>query len=356
LKSSSSITSLIARALDGGAGLARTGPSNGIRDVIDRSLRAAGLTPAGADHATVDWPVRPPPRPQPPPRAPAAAGEFTAFVHTSHHGTLACKLYVPSGYDRTPMPLLVMLHGCKQNPDDFAAGTRMNEFAERNGFLVAYPAQSMRANGSNCWNWFESAHQTRQGAEPSLIAGMVKDIAARFSVDDRRMFVAGLSAGAAMAVILGHTYPEVFSGVAAHSGLPVAAAHNVASAFAAMRQGVQGDSRGAGATAPVRTIVFHGDADPTVSIANGRAIVTQAVAAYAAAGTRLERSTRPDASAGARNCTVTRYLDDAGDEAIEEWVVREGAHAWFGGSPSGSYTDSGGPDASREIVRFLLNR
>ena len=251
------------------------------------------------------------------------------------------------------MPTLVMLHGCKQNPDDFAAGTRMNEQAERHGFLVAYPAQTVRANGANCWNWFERAHQSRDGAEPALIVGIVRDIAKLYAVMPDKVFVGGLSAGAAMAVVLGRAYPDVFAGVAAHSGLPAGAAHDVASAFAAMR----GDGENVaehGDGAPVRTIVFHGDADAVVSVRNGGAIAQKAVAAFEHEGERLQRLVRLDAESRGRHYTMKEFSDASGTSVIEEWVVHGGGHAWSGGSDAGSFADPSGPDASGEIVRFFL--
>ena len=172
--------------------------------------------------------------------------------------------------------LLVMLHGCGQDPDDFAAGTRMNEHADREGFLVVYPAQAVAANAAGCWNWFDEAHQRRDRGEPALIAGITRQVAAQFTADPRRIHVGGMSAGAAMAVILGATHPELFAGVGAHSGLPYRAARDAASAFAAMRQGVA-TAATAAAAVPVPTIVFHGDDDPIVDAANGRRIAEQAV-------------------------------------------------------------------------------
>lgn len=282
-------------------------------------------------------------------------GQFLSLSYTNDLGRRAYKLYVPSSYDGGPAPLIVMLHGCKQDPDDFAAGTRMNALAESKGFLVAYPAQTRRENGANCWNWFDAHQQSREGIEPSLIAGIVREICTSHSVDSSRVFVAGLSAGAAMAVILSTTYPELFSGVAAHSGLPVGAAQDVTSAFAAMRGGVAASSAGVRRPA-VPTIVFHGDADHTVALSNGSTIVGQALHAYAEADTTLRKSQRsPQVSDGTR-FTTTDYLDADGKHRVEEWVVHGGSHAWFGGSPDGSYTDPSGPDASAEIVRFFLSQ
>ena len=259
---------------------------------------------------------------------------------------------MPSGADdKAPRPLVVMLHGCKQNPDDFAAGTHMNELAEQHGFLVAYPAQSNNANGSNCWNWFRPEDQRRDGGEPAILAGIVADVGGAYRVDPARVYVAGLSAGAAMAVILGQTHPDVFAAVGAHSGLPVGAAHDVGSAFVAMYSGRSKSARAAvpGAAGP-RTIVFHGDEDSTVVARNGEAIV-----AHAVAGDVPLTSTPPErASAQGRDYTRTVYADADGQPRVEQWLLHGGAHAWSGGSKAGSYTDPTGPDASAEMVRFFL--
>jgi poly(hydroxyalkanoate) depolymerase family esterase len=291
-------------------------------------------------------------------------GQFLSFVHTSSLGGRAYKLYVPGTYRGEPMPLVVMLHGCKQNPDDFAAGTRFNDVAEELGFLVAYPAQSAKANGSNCWNWFEPHAQTRAGAEPSIIVGIVGEIGNAYRVDERRVFVAGLSAGAAMAVVLGETYPDVFAAVGAHSGLPYGAAHDVASAFAAMQRGarppanksasgVASASRAPKASHGVATIVFHGDRDATVALNNGSTIADRAVSNLEHERGPLTREVQERTTRG-RRCTRTSYLAGDGLPVVEQWTVHGAGHAWSGGSVAGSFTDPQGPDASREMMRFFL--
>ena len=329
-----------------------------IRRVIDRALAAAGLAgPVARDASTTMRRQSEPRHAHAPAQAPAGAealGDFVKRTHQGARGKLDYKLYVPSSYDGTAMPLIVMLHGCKQNPDDFAAGTRMNEHAERRGFLVAYPAQTARANGANCWNWFEPEQQSREGVEPSLLAGIAADIVSAYAVQPARTFVAGLSAGAAMAVILGNAHPQVFAGVAAHSGLPIGAAHDVASAFAAMRGATSVRTAGKVVATPVRTIVFHGDADATVSPSNGAAITLEAVDGFERRGERLERLTRTDVESNRSRATTTEFRDESGTVLVEEWVVHGAAHAWSGGSSAGSFTDTAGPDASEEIVRFFL--
>jgi poly(hydroxyalkanoate) depolymerase family esterase len=260
-----------------------------------------------------------------------------------------------------------MLHGCKQNPDDFAEGTQMNALAEERGFMVAYPAQTARANGSNCWNWFNVSEQSRGGEEASLIAGIARHVGDSYNVDAGRVFIGGLSAGAAMAVIASATYPEVFKAVAVHSGLPMGAAHDVPSAFAAMQgRSLVGDFRGRPSRNkerfaevrmhPVRTIVFHGDRDATVAVSNGEEVARQAVLAFGVElGYALQQVVEQD-SAGGRDCTITHYLDQRGQTLVETWTVHGGSHAWSGGSAKGSYTDATGPDASAEMVRFFLQQ
>jgi poly(hydroxyalkanoate) depolymerase family esterase len=298
------------------------------------------------------------------PPAPAGRGQFVTRSFTNAAGTRAYRLYVPAGHDAgsdVAAPLVVMLHGCTQSPDDFAAGTRMNALADQHGFLVAYPEQAANANGSRCWNWFRAGDQQRDHGEPSIIAGIAREVAAGHRVDTRRIFVAGLSAGAAMAIVLGVTYPELFAAVGAHSGLPYGAAHDMPSAFAAMRGGngtayaplaarAPAASRAARLLVPV--IVFHGDSDATVAPRNGAAIVEQSMAP----GGLRAQAVHHAGSATSRRCTQTVHTDAGGAAVIEHWVVHGAGHAWFGGSPDGSYTDPHGPDASAEMIRFFMSR
>ncbi len=343
-----------------------------ISDTIERALVSAGLNPRAGVLKNVTASIRRSlagigsdlearrPRPEPgegPARPPAGdrtlvPGSFTSHRFKGPAGSRTYKLYVPTTVTPRPLPLIVMLHGCKQNPDDFAAGTRMNDLAERHGFLVAYPAQSRNANGSNCWNWFQPTDQQRDQGEPSIIAGIVADVMTLRPIDPARVFVAGLSAGAAMAVILGATYPDVFKAVGVHSGLALGAAHDVASAFGAMHGGARGRTLAANGSG-VPTIVFQGDQDATVVAANADAVIRQSVGAVD--GARTSARATPGAP-GTRAHTTTRYVDLQGQTQAEKWMIRGGAHAWSGGSANGSYTESDGPDASVEMVRFFLDR
>ncbi len=274
-------------------------------------------------------------------------------------------LYTPANLPTGPRPVVVMLHGCTQSAEDFAAGTRMNQLAEQAGVLVLYPEQNAQANVSRCWNWFKPQDQMRDHGEPSLIVGMVQVVVHAHGGDARRVFVAGLSAGAAMAVVLGETYPDVFAAVGAHSGLPHGSAHDVPSAMAAMKGGRRGlpgmvrpRAQPVDAAHPaVPTIVFHGDRDSTVQQSNGQAIVAWAQQAHGGdlANSTLLASHTPG-EAGGRRFTRSVYQDAVGHHQIESWVLHGAGHAWSGGDVSGSYTDPKGPDASAEMLRFFLSR
>ena len=278
--------------------------------------------------------------------------EGTRFIEGTYSnaaGSRAYKLFVPSSYQGEPLPLVVMLHGCTQSPDDFAAGTRMNFVAEAQGCLVVYPAQRSEANQAKCWNWFRAGDQQRGSGEPSLIAGITRQIMRDYSVDPRRVYVAGLSAGAAAAAVMGATYGDLYAAIGVHSGLACGAASDLPSAFIAMRQGGGSNGRTLDDGPAVATIVFHGDRDSTVHPNNGDQFLEQ-----------LKRSTRTQAKVhrgrapDGHGYTRTVHADANGRDIFEHWSIHGAGHAWSGGSPAGSYTDPRGPDASREMLRFFL--
>jgi poly(hydroxyalkanoate) depolymerase family esterase len=281
-------------------------------------------------------------------------GTFHAGVYMNSAGSRDYKLYIPSGYRGEPIPLIVMLHGCTQSPDDFAAGTRMNAIADENTCLVVYPAQVASANASKCWNWFNPGDQQRDRGEPSLIAGITRQVMRELAVDPRRVYVAGLSAGGAAAAIMGATYPDIYAAIGVHSGLACGAAGDLPSAFAAMQGGGATNARRANSKAVVRlipTIVFHGDRDSTVNQLNSEQIIAEARAAASSDLTnRVEYGQVPGGHAYSR----TQLVDAEGYALLEQWTIHGAGHAWAGGSPAGSYTDPQGPDAAREMVRFFL--
>lgn len=264
-------------------------------------------------------------------------------------GQRSYKLFTPSAHLGKPVPLIVMLHGCTQTPDDFAAGTRMNELGEQLGFFVAYPAQPSSANASRCWNWFNVADQEKNKGEPALIAGIVREIMAHHVIDPERIYVAGLSAGGAMAAVLGMTYPDLFAAIGVHSGLPCGAAKDMVSAFKAMKRGA-GHLVGSTSVQPVPTIVFHGDRDRTVNPANADDVLKQ----FDTAGEPTRYETTAEKSAAGLPYSKSVHANGNGTAMFEKWLVHGAGHAWSGGSSHGSYTEPRGPDASREMIRFFF--
>ncbi len=282
--------------------------------------------------------------------------QFVAGSFSSDAGSRGYKLYIPSTYHGEAVPLIVMLHGCTQSPDDFAAGTRMNTLAEEYGCLIVYPGQTQAANAQKCWNWFSPGDQQRDRGEPALIAGITRQVMRDHLVDPARVYVAGLSAGGAAAAIMAQAYPDLYAAAGVHSGLACGAARDVPSAFAAMRNGAASPQQtarvGAGEAGQriVPMIVFHADRDRTVHPRNGDQVIAQS----AAAG-RLRTEILRGQVAGGHAYTRTIYSNAGGRPTCEQWLVHGGGHAWSGGSSAGSYTDPRGPDASREMLRFFLD-
>jgi poly(hydroxyalkanoate) depolymerase family esterase len=312
-------------------------PQRPLGEVL-RALRAKSAMPPGAAPGTEP--------------AHDFGERFLKRVYRGPAGSLSYRLYIPSDHERRDLALLLMLHGCTQNPEDFALGTRMNDLADEFGLIVAYPHQPRRANASGCWNWFDRRHQNRGSGEPAKLASLAQALAKEFGVGDERIFAAGLSAGGAMAEVLAATHPDLFAAIGVHSGLPYRSAFDVPSAFAAMKGTAAVDSAPPAASdRRCRKIIIHGLADGTVDPVNGERIRDRAERGR----TQLSRSELDWDVAGGR---VSRTVLRDGEErpVVEHWQVEGGGHAWFGGDPGGSYTQTVGLDASRVMVHFFLER
>jgi len=350
-------------------------------DVIQKALAQAGLVPQPATTADDDleddkaafidlnpapqWRSSAKARPQPKAGARPARpgfgqakapvqddlpGQFIAGSFTCQAGTRRYKLYIPSTPSATARPLVVMLHGCTQGSDDFAVGTGMNAMAEQHNCLVLYPEQDATANRNRCWNWFEAGHQVRGAGEPELLAAMTRQVAAEQGADTARIFAAGLSAGGAMAAILGAEYPELYAAVGVHSGLAAGAARDLMSGLNAMKK--PGSARTLREGVPI--IVFHGDGDHLVHADNGDAVLQQFVAVHAKAQTTPLHVQRDSHDKAKRRSTQTTWRNKDGRAVAEHWAVHGAGHAWSGGNARGSHTDPSGPSASGEMMRFFL--
>lgn len=308
------------------------------------------------------------------PRAPRLAttgtGTWYDELYGSIYGARYFRVYVPSTYTGTARPLMVMLHGCLQNGYDFAAGTRMNSFAESRDFIVVYPEQGTAYNGSDCWNWFYTANQARGSGEPSVIAGMIDWVKAHFAVDATRVGVAGFSAGAAMANIVACTYPDRVHAVASVAGIQFEGATTAIGGANAMLYGSIYDpgstgkdcwnAEAAGGRRVIPALVFQGSGDGTVNPVNATQVVQQWAQANDLASDGSDNN-NVDATADAtvtgttcRAWTRTDYNNSTnGQTVVRKYLISGMDHRWPGGSTAGSYTDPCAPDASQIIVDWF---
>ncbi|HEY0878218.1 MAG TPA: PHB depolymerase family esterase [Zeimonas sp.] len=335
--------------------LTRSGDVSAATAAIQRALRGRHTTSAADASDVVDVEARVVPDAVPLDAEPSLRGRWVepdrpadgAFLAGSHAGAFGrrdYKLFVPPGAGASTLPLIVMLHGCTQDPDDFAAGTAMNDAALAHGFVVLYPGQSQTVNPQRCWNWFKHNHQQRGRGEPALLAGMTREVMIRYPIDSTRVFVAGLSAGGAMAAILGDVYPDLYAAVGVHSGLAPGVATDLQSALVAMRSG-EGAPRRTGSGMP--TIVFHGDADTKVHPRNAEHLIAMSIGPDAPV--EIERQ-----HGDGRSWTRRMHHGPDGRVLAEHWLVHGAAHSWSGGNAAGSHTDMRGPDASEQMVRFFF--
>jgi len=279
---------------------------------------------------------------------------------------LGYRLYLPSGSSgRDSLPLIVMLHGCRQDSLGFAGGTRMNALAEQGRCAVLYPEQSKHSNPLRCWNWFDAASLAGQG-EAALIARLIDQVKERRPIDPRRVYVVGMSAGGAMACILAVRHSRLFAACAIHSGMMYGAASSPMQALAAMRSGPSAASvdkarqlmRAAGESeVAVPTLVIHGDSDATVNPVNADRIIEQlrARAEYLAprAGALLASDERR-IDGGGRTCRQQDYTRQ-GRIVLRKVLVEGLGHAWSGGDARYEFNDAAGPDAGRLILDFMFS-
>ncbi|MDQ3928760.1 MAG: PHB depolymerase family esterase, partial [Chloroflexota bacterium] len=305
--------------------------------------------------------------------------EAGSFI-TETYGDRDYRLYIPAGYQAgTPLPLLVVLHGCGQDPTSMAVDTHFNVYADQFNFLALYPRQPQSANGTRCWNWFLPEHQQRGAGEPALIAGMTAQVQSRYSVDSRRIFVTGLSAGAAMSVIMGATYPDVYAAIGVSSGIEYGCAYDLASGLAAMSAGGCPDPAANGTKAynamgqykrVVPVILFHGSADAVVVVQNGHNTITQwaqtdDLAADGADNNNIDdvpEGTYPGQVPGGHTYTRYTYNDSQNGKIIlEKYIIDAMLHAWSGGTldlqnGGDRNVDPLGPDESLIMWEFFAAR
>jgi len=277
----------------------------------------------------------------------AVPGRWTAGVALTAGGARRWRLYTPPGLQPGERPpLLVLLHGCTQDAEGFAASTRMNRLAASERFLVLYPEQDRLANAQGCWNWYDTDHGRAQ-AEADLVLQAIDQVCQR-RANARRVVVAGLSAGASLAALLALRHPTRLCGVVMHSGVPPGTAHSTLTALRAM-QGRRG-------TAPLGVLpgadwppllVLHGSLDGVVSPRNGEAAAlawAEAAGATASAARLVQR--------GARHAMRITDYQRRGRTAATLVLVQGLAHAWSGGAAGQPFSDAKGPDASRLVWAF----
>ena len=275
------------------------------------------------------------------------------------------RLFIPgTAANADQKALVVMLHGCDQSASDFATVTGMDAIARREKFAVVYPEQAASKNARGCWNWFSVAEQSRAGDEALFVLDVIDEAAQLTAIDEARVFAAGLSAGAALAVILGSCYPERFKAIGAHSGLAFKAASTAATAAWIMAAGpaYSGDASAEGAKICAgkmlasSAIIIHGDADATVHPAHGSRIYDQfrALADWADDAARNNSVSPNESSVGSDGKSYERVVTKKGDGAIVEHISVQGlAHAWSGGKSGFAYSDPEGPSASEMLWAFF---
>ena len=285
---------------------------------------------------------------------------FIRDLYAGPYGSREYLLFIPPEQRRAKLPLIVMLHGCHQDADDFALGTRMNDYAQKHRCYVAYPVQAVQANSAKCWNWYEAAHQQRDQGEPAILAALTRHLMAQHRIASDRVFIAGFSAGGAMAATMAVIFPELYAALGIHSGVPHGAARDFLSAMIAMQHGTHASYAVHPMQGQIPTIVFHGDDDSTVHATHAAQFMAQAAQSAALPEWSDRMGERYIEAVGRRagrhGYTRTVQLDEKRRIFSEHWMVHGGGHAWYGGDSAGTYIDSNGPDATGEIIRFFIER
>jgi poly(hydroxyalkanoate) depolymerase family esterase len=276
----------------------------------------------------------------------AAGGRTVSDTFTSDAGSRRYDVYLPDAYDGTAaLPVIVMLHGCTQDAADIARGTRLNTAADDRRVLIVYPEQPATAHPRTCWTWYDEAHQSRDRGEPSLIAGITRAVMSKYRVDSSRVYIAGISAGGAMAAIVAAEYPELYAAIGVHSGVPVGAARSVTEALGVMQRGPADADALPAMSVKATAFIAHGADDAIVSPRNGELLARQWAAALGA--TVESKGQGPD------GVEVHRFSRD-GTVAVEWWSIGGVGHAWSGGSADGTFTAPAGPSVTNALVTFLL--
>jgi len=297
-----------------------------------------------------------------------ASGNFTRV----NFGTRSYSIFVPSGYQPgQPIPLVVMIHGCMQDANDFMIGTQMNQIAERENFIVIYPEQSTAYNAGRCWNFFETANQRRGSGEPQAIVNMVNHVQSNFTINSDAIFAAGISSGGALTTTLGVLYPDVFRAISVHAGLSYQSGINAATGVSAMLSAIPAVNPafaannavagiGLGRARVVPTQVFHGSFDTVVNPLNGDNIVAQMLTYNAWSDSSINifnRTFRTGTApvANGRTYSVESFRNSAGQVVVEHRRINLMGHDWSGGNAAGSHTDPRGPNASEIVWRFFMD-
>lgn len=306
--------------------------------------------------------------------APVAAGHWDFGLYGNFYGSREYQVWVPDGYTGAePLPVVLILHGCANDPNLMAGLSRFNDLADSEGFIAVYPRQNVTANPTRCWNWSNPVHQSRGAGEPSILAGIVANVKSTYNVDAQRVYVTGISAGGAMTSILLACYSDVFAAGAVHAGPMYKAATTVSGSSYVMLFGsvysptthgnLAWQCSGSPSPRPLPVAVFHGSSDSAINPVNGTQVITQFLQTNDRADDGLDNnsvgsaatSTTAGAVPGGRTYTVKDYTY-GGRLLARHYLINGMGHAWSGGDPAFPFADAAGPDASALSWVFLKDK